>query len=630
MSGLEDLIREIYRRSIWKVLGIYLGGSWLVLEAIGGISETAGLPGWLAPFALVLLLIGLPVVAATAFIQEGLGTAADGDPSGSGAAGGTGEPMDASGLAATPPRAGAQRIFTWRNAILGGVLAFAGLGVIAVLAVATDLWPSGRDAESTSTAGASRASSVAVLPFDNIGGQEDMAFLSEGITEEITAQLARVPDLHVISRTSAEAVSGSNLTTPQIADTLGVQHILEGSVQVFGDQIRVTAQLIHAETDNHLWADSYNGPLAELFSLQEDIAIRVTSALTTVVGGPRPTSAASRTEEPVAYEAYLTGKSQLHTRTATGLLAAIRSFERSVVLDSTYALAYAGLASSYGLSITYGHPDLDGYQLYGRALAMANRAIELDRSAAEAYATRGYLRTKAFGPPEEVAADFLRALELTPNSADAHGWYAHYLVREEQHEEALAEATIAIEIDPLAPGRRVGFALDAIAARRYDLVVRETQRALALESTLAVPRFLEAIASLLDGRPDDCLDGLRDSYPGLRAMCRHSRGDVAGAMQTVDSLKSSLGETSVPSSHAEMVSYRDIATFYAWIGDVDQALTWLERAFTWSHNAVEFRVMASGVFDGVREVPRFRSGLERIHGGMRERFAQEEAALGSP
>ncbi|GIT52008.1 MAG: hypothetical protein Ct9H300mP15_22210 [Gemmatimonadota bacterium] len=145
----------------------------------------------------------------------------------------------------------------------------------------TGIWTIGGsenvDIAATPEAVSSDAALVVVLPMDNIGGREDVSYLSEGITEEITAQLARVPALKVISRTSAEAISEYNLTIPQIADSLGVEHVVEGSVQLFGDQIRVTAQLIHAESDNHLWANFYNGPLADLFTLQEDIAVKVAS-----------------------------------------------------------------------------------------------------------------------------------------------------------------------------------------------------------------------------------------------------------------------------------------------------------------------------------------------------------------
>jgi tetratricopeptide (TPR) repeat protein len=291
-------------------------------------------------------------------------------------------------------------------------------------------------------------------------------------------------------------------------------------------------------------------------------------------------------------------------------------------------MAYAGLAAAYGLSISYGHPDLNGYQLYGRAMELANRAIALDSNSAEAFAVRGYVESMAFGPADQIDSDFRRALELTPSSADAHGWYAHFLAREERHEQALVEAETAIAIDPLAPGRRLGFAFDALVYRSYDLVVRETQRALALEPGLAVPRMLEAIASLLMGQPEHGAELVRGLYPALWAMCQHSRGHTAEAAQAIDSLRNTL-DTSDPTAatHSDMVAYRDIATYYAWIGESDEALSWLERAFALSHNAVDSRVFESGVFDNVRNDRRFRRGFEELRNQMHERLRQERLGI---
>ena len=564
MSGLRDLIREAQRRSIWWALGAYIAVGWLVFELIQQIAESADQP-WLPNVALVLLLIGLPIVVGTALVRD--------------------RPVE--DASETPGQASG--------------------------------------APTTRVATTPGDASVVVLPMDNIGGREDVAYLSEGITEQITSQLAKVSELKVISRTSAETVTGYNLTIPEIADRLGVEHVVEGSVQLFGEQIRVTAQLIHAASDEHLWADSYDGQLQDLFALQEDIAIQVASALTSAVGGVREISSALRTEDPEAYEAYLIGKSQLHTRSTDGMLAAIESFERSIARDPNYAPAYAGLAMTYGLFITYGHPELNGYELYGRGMRMANRAIELDEDAAEAYAARGFLGLRDLGPAEPVASDFQRALELSPNSADAHGWYAHLFIREGQYDEGFAEVEIAIEIDPLAPGRRNGAAMDGIGARRYDLAATAGQRALALEPTLALPRFLQALAHLLARRLDDCLNVLGDTFPGLRAMCQHSRGNEDAAMQIVDSLKSALGSASEPRNQTEMVLYRDIAMFYAWVGNVGEALSWFEPAFAWSHNAIQFEVMNSGVFDRVTEDQDFQSSLERIRARIRERLLEAVA-----
>ena len=167
--------------------------------------------------------------------------------------------------------------------------------------------------------------------------------------------------------------------------------------------------------------------------------------------------------------------------------------------------------------------------------------------------------------------------------------------------------------------------MNGLAARRYDVVIREAQGALALQPTVDVSRFYEALAYLLTRRFDDCLNVLGDTFPGLRAMCQHSRGNEAEAMQIVDSLKSALGSASEPRNQAEMVLYRDIAMFYAWVGNVGEALSWFEPAFAWSHNAIQFEVMNSGVFDRVTEDQDFQSSLERIRARIRERLLEAVA-----
>ena len=609
MSGLRDLVREARRRSIWKVAVFYAGGSWVVWEAIQGISGTVGLPDWVPGAALILILVGFLVVVGTSFVQERPVTSEQPTDVG------TDRPV-------TPPTSAESAVasaglFTVRNILLAALVGVAGV----FLVMNTGIWPIGGDAD-VEVAATPGEASVVVLPMDNIGGREEVAYLSEGITEQITAQLAKVSELRVISRTSAETVMGYNLTIPEIADSLGVEHVVEGSVQLFGEQIRVTAQLIHAETDDHLWADSYDGQLQNLFAFQEDIAIQVASALTSAVGGVREISSSSRTEDPVAYEAYLIGKSQLHRRSVESMLAAIESFERSIAQDPNYAPGYAGLAMTYGLFLIYGHPELNGYELYGRAIGMANRAIELDQESGEAYAARGYVEHKVRGPAGLIEADFQRALELSPNSTDAHGWYAAFLVREGRYDEGFAESTKAIEIDPLAPARRVGTATDGITAGRYDIAIQEAQRALVLAPTLPLARFIQAIAYLLAGRLDDCIDVLGESFLGVRAMCQYSRGDADGAIQIVESLKTTVAQANEPQSHTEMLSYREIAMFYAWIGDVDEALDWLERGFVWSPNAVQIEYMNSEVFDKVRQDQSFQAGLDRIRTRMRERLLQ--------
>ncbi|SVC58811.1 uncharacterized protein METZ01_LOCUS311665, partial [marine metagenome] len=227
MSGLRDLIREVHRRSIWWALGAYIAVGWLVFELIQQIAESADQP-WLPNVALVLLLIGLPIVVGTALVQD--------RP--------VEDTSETQGQAlSTPttaePALASAGLFSVRNILLVALVGAAGVFVM----MNTGIWPISGDAD-VEVAATPGEASVVVLPMDNIGGREDVAYLSEGITEEITAQLARVPELRVISRTSAETVMGYNLTISEIADSLGVEHVVEGSVRVFEDQIRVTAQLI--------------------------------------------------------------------------------------------------------------------------------------------------------------------------------------------------------------------------------------------------------------------------------------------------------------------------------------------------------------------------------------------------
>ena len=414
--------------------------------------------------------------------------------------------------------------------------------------------------------------------------------------------------LKVISRTSVVALAGAQLTMPEIADTLKVQHVLEGSVRRAGNQARITVQLIEAASDAHVWADSYTRDLTNIFEVQEEIARRVTQALIETVPDLRPPAMASRTEETAAYEAYLKGRQLFHRRTRESFLGAIDAFRTAIELDPDYAPAYAGYAAALALWVTYGYRgDIDPYEAYARAIALADRALELDPDNASAYAARGYVLTKAWAPASRAEADFRRALELQPNSSDIHGWYAHILARVELFDESLAEAQRAVELDPVAPGRRNGYALDALGARRYEDARREAHRSLVIQPGLSLPRALEAMALLLLERPVECLEVDLEIYPATRALCLHSIGREADATAVVDSIAARMdrGEGLSPTLDPAPI-YADLATYYAWVGNLEQTLRWTDRAYEASPFGVDYRYIQSALFDRVRDDPRFR------------------------
>jgi TolB-like protein len=467
-----------------------------------------------------------------------------------------------------------------------------------------------------------------VLPFDNLTGNPSDRYLSDGMTEEVIGQLAQVRGLKVISRTSTEALKGTHLTLRQIADTLGVRHVLEGSVRHAGNRIRVAVDLIDATTDAHVWASTYNRDLTDVFAVQEEIARHVADSLVSSVG-MRPTiGRASRTEHPEAYAAYLGGRYLVYRRTREALRGALEQFRQAIAQDSAYAPAYAGLASVYPLWVTYSYSGINLYEAEGRALAMADRAIALDSDLAEAYAARGYAMTRAWGPAEAIAGDFKRALELRPNSAEVHQWNATFLSREGRYDVALAEGQRAVSLDPLAPGVRVNLSFLGLAARRNNVAAQEAERALALESSLMLARAVQALGDLLSGNADRCARLNLGPYAGVRAICLYSLGRGREAAQIADSLRAAFtAGTAGDSVFSPVIAARGLAEYYAWTGNPEESLGWLQRAYALSPEGEDFRVIASGLYDKVRNDSRFQAGLQRERTQIYDRVRRARLAV---
>jgi eukaryotic-like serine/threonine-protein kinase len=507
------------------------------------------------------------------------------------------------------------------------IVVAAGVGAALVLAAIALVWHPWRRPATAAAPGADVAS-VAVLPFDNLTGNPSDQYLSDAMTEEVIGQLARVGGLKVISRTSAEVLKGAHLTLRQIADTLGVRHILEGSVQHAGSRIRVAVDLIDARSDAHVWASSYDRDLTDVFAVQEEIARHVADSLVSTVG-VRPTiGRVARTEHPGAYAAYLAGRSLMYRRTREGLRGAREQFQQAIALDSAYAPAYAGLASVYFLWVFYDYPGLDFYEAEGRAVAMADRAIALDADLAEAYAARGTVMTRAWAPAEGIAVDFKRALELRPNSPDGHQWYAIFLSRQGRYDEARTEVERAVALDPLAPGVRIAVSSVALAARRYNVAAQEAERTLVLEPSLMRVREIQALADLLSGNADRCARLVLGPHIAVRAMCLHSLGRLREAAQIADSLGAAFTAGTVGDSlYSPVIAARGLAEYYAWTGNAEQSLAWLERAYAVSPEGEDLRVIASGLYDRVRNDPRFQAGLQRIHTQIYDRVRHASRLL---
>jgi len=505
----------------------------------------------------------------------------------------------------SPPSGGFRRL----RAALGAGLALAALG--GGLAV----WKPWRHARTAAVGAPAYAASVAVLPFETIGGGPQDEYFSDGMTDEIITQLAQIRDLKVISRTSVVALKGSHLTLSRIADTLGVDHVLEGSARRAGGRVRVNAQLIAAKTDAHLWARTYERDLKDVFRVQEEIAGDVSRALLASVQGLRPLSPGSRTEQPAAYDAYLRGTYWRQQRTRDGLLRAMQAFQEALAVDSLYAPAFAGLSSALSLFVLYqysGGPE--PVTALARAIVLADRAIALDSSLAEGFAARGWALTNAGVSVDTAIRDLARAVALRPNSGQAHSFYVAALGDAGRYEDAVAEAQTATELDPLAPAFHIALSSAELGARRYDVALREARRAGVLETApLPVRIRFEGLALLLLGRPAECLALNLGDQQYLKAMCLEALRRHREAAAIVDSLAAA-----VRAGHATWAAPEGLGMYYAWLGDVEASLHWYGAAY----RAVQTRFLRSGVFDRVRDDARFRAGIEQLTERNRARLEQ--------
>ncbi len=264
--------------------------------------------------------------------------------------------------------------------------------------------------------------SIAVLPLDNLSGDPEQEYFADGMTEVLIASLARIGGLRVISRTSSMAYKNSDLTLPQIASELNVDAVVEGSVLRAGNRVRITTQLIRADSDEHLWSESYERGLEDVLALQSEVARAIAGEIELKLvsahglGGERPV-------DPAAFEAYLKGRHHWNRRTGADLRKSIEYFETAIALDSDWALAHSGLAQAYVLLATF-DPSARPRDSMPRARAAAERALELDDELAPAHTALAGVREFYDWDWEGAEAEFQRALELDPSYAIAHFWYA--------------------------------------------------------------------------------------------------------------------------------------------------------------------------------------------------------------
>jgi serine/threonine-protein kinase len=459
---------------------------------------------------------------------------------------------------------------------------------------------------------APRLPSVAVLPFANLSADPENEFFTDGITEDVIAQLSKIRLLKVISRGSVMRFKRREQSLREIGVALDVATLLEGSVRRAGSRVRIVAQLIDAETDRHLWAETYDRELTDIFAIQSDVALQIAAALEAELSPEeRKRIRKEPTEDIEAYQLYLLGRHCLLRWTQEGVDQGIAYLEQAVARDPGYALAYAAIAHAYTEVALGIAGSLSAKAAFERARAAVARALELDPGLAEAHAMLGFLKFACDYDWTGAEEEFRRAIELDPNSGDTYDTYGLMLAALERYDEALAVQRRAHEVDPLA--HRLDAATTLLRAGRYAEALRHASRVTELEPEFAMAHATQGWAYLLNGMPDQGLAALERAVALapestlFLAQLGQALGRVGRSEEAREVLRR-LEEL----SRRRYVSPYHMAYVYTGLGEHDRAMDWLERAYQERAGGV-YGVKGSFLFSGLREHPRFKALLRKMN-----------------
>src|SRR5580658_6091279 len=453
--------------------------------------------------------------------------------------------------------------------------------------------------------------SLAVLPLESLSNDASQDYFADGMTDELISDLGQLSALRVISRTSVMGYKHAHKPLPQIARELNVDAIVEGTVLRSGDRVRITAQLIDATADKHLWSQSYEGELKNTLALQNQVASAIADQIRISLN-PQEQAAlkTAKVVDPEAYQSYLKGRFFWNKRTADSLRAALAYFNQAIEEDPKYAQAYSGLADTYALLGDWQYAAMTTKEALPKAKAAAVKALELDSSMSEAHTSLGYSLRAFDWDFDSAGKEFRRAIELNPSYATAHHWNAMNLGLLGRPKEALAEMRKAENLDPLSLIINADLAEFLLLTHSYDESVEQGRKIIEMDSTFAIGHKQLGDAYLLKQMDKEAVAELQKAVrlSGGSPICTAdlARAYVAsGKMNEAMKLLSDLEKR----SNADLTNAPHIAMIYASMGNNDQAMRWLEKAYEERFNP---SILLRSGFDPLRSDPRFEDFLRRI------------------
>lgn len=454
---------------------------------------------------------------------------------------------------------------------------------------------------------------LVVLPFENLTAGERYDYFSDGLTEEMIAELASLSPEHlgVIARTSAMQFKSTTKSVKQIGSDLGVSHVLEGSVRRVGERVRITAQLIRVSDESHLWAQSYEKDLHDVLEVQAQVARAVAREIQIKLAPHekrRLDSDEKRSINPQAYELYLRGRHFWYRRTEEGMRKSIECFEQALRYHPSFAAAYDGISDAHTMLACRGMtPAVESFH---KAKAAARQAVQIQPELGEGYASLAHVRLHDWDWIG-LENDFRRAAELAPGYAIAHYWYAEYLMTMDRTGEAIGRVQHAWELDPLNSVINASIGMIRYLAHDYDGALVALRRGLEIDPTHYVSHLRVGLVYLQMNQPNEAVDAMRQAVTHSRGSTEALAGlaqahGVAGDKVTMQRIMQELDE----SGHRHVSPY-NVARVYGAIGDKQRSLEWLERAYR-EHNPDLIELIREPSFASLRSNAKFRELTERI------------------
>jgi TolB-like protein/Tfp pilus assembly protein PilF len=586
-----NFFAELKRRNVYKVAVAYAVVAWLLVQVATQVFPFLEIPNWVVRFVIALVAIGFPIALVIAWAFEA-----------------TPEGIKRTEVADAMPTAPGYKKHIWIYVVVIGAAISVALFFLGRYTVGNNTTLRQNEAAAVLLP----EKSIAVLPFDNLSRDPDNAYFAEGVQDEILTRLAKVADLKVISRTSTQRFKSAPSDLREIAKQLGVAHVLEGSVQRANDQIRVNVQLINALTDAHLWAETFDRKLTDIFAVESEIAKTIADTLQTKLSGSEQRAIAARpTESTEAHQLYLKGRFFWNKRTGNDLKKSIDYFQQAIAADPNYALAYAGVADAYVFlpGYTAGAPR----DCYPKAMVAAKKALELDDTLAEAHTTLALAIWYYDFDFSQANREFQRAIELNPNYATGHQQYGNNTLSAlDRFDEAIAEGKRAVELDPLSLVINADLGMNYYYARRYDEAIAQLRKTLEMDpgyyyahvnlgQVLAAKRaFGEAISEYQKAR------ALNDDpfVLGLLGHAYASSGNKTEALKILDQLKEV--------SRQRYVSMYSFAIVYLALDDKQEALRWLEQTYQDRAGADIGWIRVDSLLDPLHGDPGFEALAEKI------------------